>query len=345
MSRSTIKEIARLCGVSRATVSAVLHGKPWVSDETRRAVQRVLREQDYQKHLIDHTLSERFGKVIGVVLGNIRNPFNSELITGLQEALSRHGYFTLQHTTDESYEGEIEAIRALETYNLGGYVVAPVQEGKPHDHLRAIRDSGKPLVSIGKVPDLETHVVDFDDQRASKETTDHLIGLGHRRIVCLAGPETSSFARHRILGFVESLMDHGLPFSESSVLRAGATFTQGCEAATEALSRGDDRPTALLCFNDLVAMGAYKAAYDLKVRIPDDLSIVGFDNSQLSAVMGPPLTTVATWPSQVGQAAAEILLQALNSPPPTGYLHRMTVPVLVERASVRHAAEQPAASL
>jgi DNA-binding LacI/PurR family transcriptional regulator len=249
--------------------------------------------------------------------------------------LAERGYFTIQHTTDEGYESEVEAIRALETYNLRAYVVAPVQEGKPHEHIRALIKAGKTVVCIGKLPDLETHAVDFDDHRASKEATDYLIDRGHRRIVDLAGPETSSFARHRTLGFMESLISHGLSCDESMIARAGATFAGGFEAATRVLTRGSERPTALLCFNDIVAMGAYKAAYDLALRIPDDLSVVGFDNSQLSAVMGPPLTTVATWPAQVGEAAAEIVFSALESNSLAGYLHKMTSPLLIERDSVR----------
>ena len=335
MALVTIKDVARISGVSRATVSAVLHGKSWVSEKTRQKVQTALREQNYQGHLVADTLSRSFAKMVGVVLGNIRNPFNTELISRLQDVLQAQGYFMVYHGTDESYEDEVEALKALEALELGGYVVAPVQEGRPHDHIRRLIEAGKPLVAMGEVPGLETHVVDFDDRRGSKDATDHLVEKGHRRIVCLSGPETSSFAKHRVMGFVESLMDHRIPFDESMVVPTGATFAKGYKAAKAVLTESSAPPTALLCFNDMVAVGAYKAAYDLGVKIPRDLSIVGFDDVQLAAVMGPPLTTVATHAGDVGAAVAEILLTVLQDTHRQGFLRRKTSPELIERESVR----------
>jgi LacI family transcriptional regulator, galactose operon repressor len=335
MARPTLQDVANRCGVSRATVSAVINGKDWVSEKTRARVLHVLREQGYQGHLIADSLSEHFSKMVGVVVGNIRNPFNTELISSLQDALKDKGYFIVHHGTNESYEGEVQALHALRAYEFAGYVVAPVQEGRPHDHIQEIRDAGKPLVSIGEMPDLETHVVDFDSRRGSKEATDYLIAQGHRDIVCLAGPETSLFARYRIMGFVESLMNHGLPVGEDRTIVAGATFASGYEAARKALRVKSQRPSALLCFNDLVAIGTYRCAYDLGLRIPDDLSIVGFDDVPLAAVMGPPLTTVATYPRELGEAAAEILLGEFSEKTRHGYVRRVTIPKLIERSSVR----------
>lgn len=333
MAGPTLQDIADHCGVSRATVSAVLHGKPWVSESTRAEVQRVLREKKYQRHLVANSLSEHFSRMVGVVVGNIRNPFNTEFISSLQDALEDEGYFIVHHSTNESYEGEVKAVEALQSYEFGGYVVAPIQEGPSHDHIRQLRDSGKPLVSIGEVPDLETHVVDFDDRRGAKQATDYLIEHGHRNIVCLTGSQISLFAKHRVMGFVESLMEHGLALDDSRAVWAGGTFADGYNAAKKVLKR-KKRPTALLCFNDIVAIGAYRYAYDQGLRIPEDLSVIGFDDVPLAAVMGPPLTTVATYPRELGRAAAEILLGEFSEETHHGYIRRATHPQLIERASV-----------
>ncbi len=330
----TIKDIAEAGGVSRATVSAVLHGRGWVSEETRRRVQGVLREKGYQRHLIANSLSEHFSRVIGVVIGNIMNPFNTELLASLQEDLEHAGYFLILHTTDETYESELKAFRGLSSYELGGYVVAPVQEGQPHDHLRKLIQAGKLVVSIGELSDIETHMVDFDDQNGNKMAMDYLISQGHSRIGCLAGAETSTFAKHRIMGYVESLMDHGIAFDNSLLVRAGDTLEGGFAAATELLTRANPRPTALVCFNDLIAIGAYQAAKKLGVQIPRDLSVVGFDDCEMAAVMGPPLTTVATYPSELGKQIAEIILSVHQSPGLNGFLHRRTYPRLIRRESV-----------
>jgi LacI family transcriptional regulator len=329
----TLQEVADITGVSRATVSAVLNGRDWVSEATRARVQSTLREVKYQYHLVADSLSERFSKVIGVVIGNIRNPFNTELLSSLQEVLGREGYFVIHHTTDETLESEVKAVAALEAYELGAYVVAPVQENGGQEHLQRLTDAGKILVTIGEATGIETHMVDFDDQQGNREATAYLARLGHRRIACLAGAENSSFARHRITGYVEGLMDNGIPVEESLILRAGDTLAGGYKAAMELLKR-KNRPTAMVCFNDLIAIGAYRAAYDLDLRIPDDLSVVGFDDCELAKVLGPPLTTVATHPAQLGKHIAEIILTVQQDRHRRGFLHKRTHPALVERRSV-----------
>jgi LacI family transcriptional regulator len=201
--------------------------------------------------------------------------------------------------------------------------------------LRKLVDTGKLVVSIGELADIETHMVDFDDQNGNKLAMDYLIDKGHRCIACLAGAETSTFARHRIMGWVESLMNHGIPVDNTLLLRAGDTLAGGYEAAREVLTHRPQRPTALVCFNDLIAIGAYQAAHDLGIQIPDDLSVVGFDDCQMAAVMGPPLTTVATYPTELGKQIAEIILSVHQSPIVNGFLHRRTYPRLIERQSIK----------
>ena len=136
------------------------------------------------------------------------------------------------------------------------------------------------------------------------------------------------------MGYIESLMDHRIPTDDSLIVRSGDTLNGGYEAAKEVLSR-DDAPTAMVCFNDFVAIGAYSLAYDQGLSIPDDLGVVGFDDVPQAAVMGPPLTTVATYPQQLGAAAAEILMGVFNEEGRSGFLRRVTHPQLIERASVR----------
>ena len=330
----TLKDIAEASGVSRATVSAVLHGKDWVSDGTRSRVQAALRHNKYHHHLVADSLSARFSKIVGVVVGNIRNPFNTELLVGMQSELERAGYFVIQHTTDESYENEVKALRALSSYQPGAYVLAPVQESKNHAHLRELAQSGRPLVTIGTVPGLDTHSVDFDDQHGCKLATDYLIEQGHRRIACVAGAETSSFAKHRIFGYIESLVDHGIPLDESLIVRADDTLANGYEAARRALGQQGARPTALVCFNDLIAMAAYRAAHDEGLRIPEDLSIIGFDDCFLAPVMGPPLATVATYPAKLGRYIAEIIVTVHTDEKRRGFIRRRTQPKLIIRDSV-----------
>ena len=168
-----------------------------------------------------------------------------------------------------------------------------------------------------------------------KLATDYVIGRGHRRIGHIAGPVYSQGARDRKLGFIESLIEHDLRVSDSLIVDAGETAAAGYAAALVMLRDPSKRPTAIVCFNDMVAMGVYRAAHELSLDIPGDLSVIGFDGIDLAALLGPPLTSVDIRPGELGGRVAELLVRVIRNE--TGR-HRVTewlTPSIVERASVR----------
>ena len=331
----TMADIARHGGVSRSTVWAVLNGKSHVRPRTRQKVLAAVRETNYQHRLVAGSLLGHFSQMIGVVVMSLQNPFYTEVVNGLQETLRPRDYFLVTHNTRGSIEDEALALRRLMEYELGGFVLAAVQSDGPHDHIREALEARKPLVTLGPVPGLETHFVDYEDRKGSREATAYLIKKGHRRIVCVAGWTASTSANERILGFVEGLLEHGIEFSERMVVRAGGLTEEGYRAALDLLRDADRRPTALLCFNDLVAMGAYQAAHELGLHIPDDVSVIGFDDIAMAALVGPPLTTMSISPNRVGRTAAEILLTLLKGESDRKWIERKIDVNLVERSSVR----------
>jgi LacI family transcriptional regulator len=183
-------------------------------------------------------------------------------------------------------------------------------------------------------PGIPTHTVSFDNRLCSRDATDYLIGRGHRRITCLTGPARSATAKERVLGFIESLVTHEIDFRESMTVRAGDTSAEGYTAAMKVLTR-DERPTAFVCCNDMVAMGVYKAANQLGLRIPDDISVLGFDGVEFGELLGPPLTTLSIFPRQIGEKAAEILLSVISGEQGRGLVEHVMKHALIERASVR----------
>jgi DNA-binding LacI/PurR family transcriptional regulator len=152
--------------------------------------------------------------------------------------------------------------------------------------------------------------------------------------MCLAGLSTSTSSKARVLGFVESLLDHDIPFNDAMITWTDAHCATGYEKALELLRTMQPRPTALLCFNDVVAVGAYRAAYELGLHIPNDISVVGFDDIAMAALLGPPLTTVRASGYQVGQAAAQVLLNAVTGEDKGQLSHVRIQGELVERGSV-----------
>ncbi|MBX7257628.1 MAG: LacI family transcriptional regulator [Candidatus Hydrogenedentes bacterium] len=332
----TAKDIADLSGVSRTTVFAVLGGKPGVTEKTREKVLEVLREHGYQNGLVQRSMVAELSKIIGAVIGNINNPFYTELITGIDKVLAPEGFHHLLHYgTDLDPREGIAAFDALGEYNLRGYIMAAGEMARYESHIRRVVALGRPLVTIMRAPGVQTSAVWFDDRKCSRDATDYLISRGHRRILCLTGPSQSAIAKERILGFMESLVAHDIEFHSSMVVRGGDTSDDGYKAALNVLRDSASRPTAIECCNDLVAIGVYRAAYELGLRIPEDVSVVGFDGIELGEVLGPPLTTLSVFPRRMGEIAAEMLLAIINGKHRRGHMEHVIEHALIERASVR----------
>ena len=333
----TANDIARRSGVSRTTVFAVLKGKPGVSERTREIVLATIREHGYKNGLVQKSLISEVSTMIGVVVGNINNPFFTEVISGIHSVLAPSGYHhLLHHGTEKRPEEGFEEFEALHSYDLRGYIISAGEAEQYQEHIRQVMKLRRPLVTIMEAPGLETNTVRFDNRKGSQDATDYLLGMGHKRIACLTGPIRSAVAKERILGFVESLVAHEIEFRESMTVRAGDTSDDGYRAAMEVLADPNTRPTALLCCNDMVAIGCYKAAHQLGLHIPNDVSIVGFDGIDMGEVMGPPLTTLSVFPRQMGQIAAEMLMEVISGK--HGRQERMERVIehkLIERESVR----------
>ena len=231
---------------------------------------------------------------------------------------------------------KIEAVNTFCSYQIDGLILAPVQLGVSLDHLWSLSQSNKPFVSIGKIPGLAVNTVAFDDEKASKIVTDFLIKKGHHNITFLTGPEWTIPNQNRIQGFKQILLENNVPFSENMLVQAGVTSQSGYDVALEILKNSKRRPTALICYNDLVALGAYKAINMLNLHIPDDISIISFDDIPFASLLSPSLTTIAQPSYEMGVIAAELLLNQINSNEKQKPKETILTPELIERDSVKH---------
>lgn len=332
----TAQDIARISGVSRTTVFAVVKGKPGVSERTRERVLAAIREHGYETGLVQKSLLSEISKMIGVVVGNINNTFFTEVVSGIHSVLRTRGYHhMLHHGTEDRPEEGIDEFKAFGAYELRGYIISAGEAEQYEEHIRWVLKAKRPLVTIMEAPGLETHTVRFDNRKGNQDATEYLISKGHRRIACLTGPARSATAKERILGFVEGLVTHEIEVHESMTIRAGDTPEDGYRAALKVLSGPEKRPTALLCCNDMVAIGCYRAAHQLGLHIPNDISVVGFDGVDMGEVMGPPLTTLSVFPREIGRLAAEMLLAVIGGNGKQGYLEKVIAHKLIERESVR----------
>jgi len=314
----------------------VLNNRPGVSEKTRSKVLSVLREHQDLRGVIQRSLIGELSQLVGLIVGDINNPFFIEVISGLTVVLRENGYRQiLIHGTEQNTTEVLGDIGMLVDYNPLGYVVLA---GGRDEHLHLFDNLAKtqrPMVAVGQVKNAHVHTLQFANREGSAEITSYLIARGHRHIVCLSGYPQSEVAKERVLGFLESLVRNEIPVKDFMTVSAGSTALDGYLAALEVLRDTQERPTAMVCFSDRVAIGAYRAAHELRLRIPDDISIVGFDGVEIGDLLGPPLTTMSVFPYEAGKTMGEMLLKAIRGENGRGPMKTLIRPTLIERGSVR----------
>lgn len=332
----TTSEIARLSGVSRSTVSAVLNGKRNVRESTRRKVLECIRKENYQPGMIAKTLVGELSRMVAVLASNLGSPYHMMTFRGINEVLESEGYHILFHNVRPEDQEDPKTLANLHAYHPAGYIILKGAEGLHGENARKIVEEDIPLVAHGRsFEGVNTHSVYHDDRVGMRLAADYILSKGHRRIGHIAGPVFSIGAKERKLGFIESLVEHDIPLSNSFIIDAGETAVAGYQGALQMLGDPKNRPTAVLCFNDMVAMGVYRAAHELSLNIPADLSVVGFDGIDFAELFGPPLTSVNMFPEEIGRQAASLLVKAIRNQLGRGTVTQRIEPQMLERASVR----------
>ncbi|MCI2057880.1 MAG: LacI family transcriptional regulator [Oscillibacter sp.] len=322
----TQKEIARAAGVSPASVSLVLRGKPnRLSQESRAKILAKASELRYQAAPKVRKVSAA-GGCIGLIVPNIFNYFFAEIVQGVSDCVQKKGKKLLLCTTDGSEDADRRAIRSME----GAAVSALLITASEDCGTAMFRGLHCPVVQVDRQsPALGFSSVILNSRKGGFLATQHLLSLGHRKLACLSGPRQLVSARERLEGFFWAMRDQGLPRSEDDVLEGDYQYQSGYALADRVLDGGY---TAVVCGNDVMAFGLMKRCSERGVRIPADLSVVGFDNLQFSSLITPALTTVSQSGFTIGYRACQIAFQELENPGAT----RQTVllePGLVIRGS------------
>jgi DNA-binding LacI/PurR family transcriptional regulator len=323
-SEPTIRNVAERAGVSKSLVSLVLRGSPKVSDQRRQAVLDAIRELGYRPNAAARSLSERRTHAIGVLLGDLRNPWYAACLEGLTAVLVPSGLTLLlaEERQDSRPVGSFMDMR------VDGLVL-----------LGSTRPTATIAEAVGRIPTVAAGSRDFDDaglpmdvsaqddRRGAEIATEHLIGLGHRRVAHLASHE-AAVARIRLAAYRDTVARHGLA---PTVVACDMTESGGHRAARELLSR-PDRPTAIFCVNDMSAIGALTAAAELGLSVPRDLSLVGYDNTHLAELRPIGLTSIDIASRAFGEYAARLLLRRIDDPRSPAGTH-LAQPSLAPRAT------------
>jgi DNA-binding LacI/PurR family transcriptional regulator len=308
MARPTMEDVAAKAGVSRALVSLVMRNSPKVSEERRARVLRAARELGYEPHAMARSLASRTSTVLGVMVSDLRNAFFADVVEGLDAAAEAAGFRLILNTGGRSAAREAGALRSLLSFRPAGVILlSPVIQASAIE--TAARECPVVLVSrTSRAPGVDT--VNDDGEAGSALAVEHLVSLGHRRIAHLDGGGAAGAAARR-KGFQQAMRKHGL---EPIVVRSEHTDTAGEKAVHELL--GDharaDLPTALVAGNDFNAVGAISAIEEAGLRVPEDVSVVGYDNTSLAALRHLSLTTVDQPRTEMGRLAIEALLERVR---------------------------------
>lgn len=323
--RPTMADIARRAGVSVSTVSRALAGSPLVATELRGRIARIAGESDYVVNQVARGLRLQRSRQILIILPTIANPFFAEVVLGVEEAAQARGHGVLVGNTSGSAERAAALARNLLTGAVDGLILLM---GRIPDSLSDLAARERVVAISEKVPDLDVPTVSINNAAAAHEATAHLVGLGHRRIAHIAGRAGSNVATQRIVGYRSALAAAGLPVRDEMIVAGDFSVASG-EAAMGRLLDLDSPPSAVFCAGDEMAVGAINAAIARGLRVPGDLSVVGFDDLPIASAFNPRLTTIHQPRREMGRAAAELLIDHIEDksrPAPSRQLpHRLVV--------------------
>ncbi|MGC9522363.1 MAG: LacI family DNA-binding transcriptional regulator [Anaerolineae bacterium] len=317
--RVTMADVAREVGVSMMTVSRVINDKGDVSDVTRERVLEAVERLGYRPSGIARSLATRHTGTLGLVVPDVANPFFAEVARGVEHVAYAEGYNVFLCNTDEDPERELDVLGSLEEKRVDGIVLCSSR--LTNSDLQLVVSSHPAVVLVNRrvdgccPPGSGAHgvrAVLVDDVTGGEIATQHLLARGHSAIGFLSGPQGSQSGQGRLEGYRRAMRQAGLPTQSSWIRPCAPVAEAGREVARELLSRQPEL-TALLCYNDLVAVGALRACVDLGRQVPDDLAVVGFDDILLAALVTPPLTTCRIPRKELGVQAVKQLFAQIRS--------------------------------
>jgi LacI family transcriptional regulator len=304
-----IRDIARIAGVSVSTVSLVLNEKAGVKDETRIKVLSIAEKLDYVPSSIARSLVTKKTKSIGVIVPDISEVFYGALARIIQDSLSEEGYSMILCNSDNKSAKESMYLGFLKEKGVDGIIMVP-GTNKNADKIKTMNTR---IVFVDRyMKGIDINYVGIDNEKAGFEITEHLIKLGHKRIGCIAGPRGATSCEERIDGYKKALEQHGMEFHKFLIRHCDLTVEGGFSATEELLSQRN-MPTAIFVMGDTCAIGVFNALAQENLRIPEDISIVGFDDMKFSSFLMVPLTTVSQPMEDLGKTAVQLLFDELKS--------------------------------
>lgn len=335
--QSTITDIAKNLKIAPSTVSRALKDSPSISKDTKEAVNRVAKELNYKPNMLAVSLLNKETKIIGVMVPEITSYFFATIINGIQDLLDEAGYKLIICQSNESYEEEQKLIDTLSLSQVDGLLVSPASKTSDFSHFENFRAAGMPVVIFDRdCPDFEADKVLVDDYDGALQAVSYLLASGCRRIAHIAGPQNLTTCQHRKQGYLDALTSFEGATLEPLIVEVEGFTSDFGEQGMEHLLEQGDYPDAIFAINDAVAIGAMAIIRKKGLKIPDDISVVGFDDEPYSQYFHPSLTTVWQPVYDLGVLSARLLLKQLRQTSevsPISYRFELLKPELILRDS------------
>jgi len=306
----SIKDIARLAGVSHSTVSRALRNNPLIPPETANRIRKIADEQGYLASAVARGLVTSKTEAIGVVVTSIADPFNGEVVVGIEELANEHGYTVILANSQADAAREVAVVRSFKARRVDGVLMASSRVGALH--TPRLSELKIPIVLLNNQhPSAFVHSVRFDNVTGAYWAARHLVELGHHRIAYLGDRFGLHSDAERYEGYCKMMAEAGLRVEEQLIVHADGKPEGAAHAASRLLSLREP-PTAILCYNDMSALGVLRQAAVQAMAVPKDLSVTGFDDIFFAGYLQPPLTTVRQPMREMGRRATELLLSLLR---------------------------------
>lgn len=317
---ATMADVARVAGVSTATVSHVINGTRTVREATRLAVEAAIAETGYSPNTLARSLATGGTRSIAVVMSAISNPYFGQVLQGIESEAVRQGYTLLLADPRDDPEHELTVVRSMRERRVDGVILAPSAE--PNRALKYLDSQRVPVVLADRLGDERYDQVGPDNADPTARLVDHLAELGHSRIAMVSGLSGLTTTEERLSGYRDGLARNGIGF-DGRLVAEGASASDRAARATAGLLAGLDAPTAVIAANNSMTIGAMQAISEAGLRVPDDVALVGFDDFPWADWFSPRLTVIAQPSAEIGTTAARLLLRRIADPDSSPQTHRL----------------------
>ena len=334
----TLATLATRLNVTTATVSKALHGKPGISTQMVKKVQDLARELNYQPNIAAQNLKRRSTDSIGVLItSDIVIPWYAQLVSCIGTELSRRGKIMILSLGKDDYEEERKCLEAFRGGRVGGIIVGPIFHKRNLENIWQSLNNGLPMVLFNCMEEMPVDYVALNMAAGAKLAVNHFVEMGHKRIgyICSSEGDLLEIGGTRREGFEQAMFEHGFPLLGADIIMGGITRRSGYEAMKKLLSQSrEDLPTAFFCHNDNVAFGVMMAIQQAGLSVPEDISLIGFDDLEESRSTYPPLTTIGGVKEELAKELVEVILDITENKT-TKRIKKEIIPKLIIRETVK----------